>query len=100
MEPKRVDRISHTKINPTFPGSGADVGATQRLATDRAADTRTESDPAGMGRVLQTRPRSNPLPQTRRLDRATRLVAPFPPMADLGLDTVAQRRSCMKSLAW
>jgi len=49
MEPKRADRISHTEIHPTFPGSGADVDATQCSAKDSGADTRTESDPARLG---------------------------------------------------
>ena len=53
MEPKRADRISHTQINPTIPGSGADVDATQCSAKDSGADRRAESDPARLGRVLQ-----------------------------------------------
>src|SRR5207244_1387384 len=70
MEPERVDRISHTQINPTIPGSCADVDATQCSAKDSSTDRGAESDPARLGRVLQTSPRSNALPQTRRLDRA------------------------------
>jgi RNA-directed DNA polymerase len=49
MEPKRADRISHTQINPTIPGSGADVDATQCSAQDSGADTRAESDSARLG---------------------------------------------------
>lgn len=90
MEFERVDRVSHTEINSTLPGSSADVDATQCPAKDSGADTGTKSDLARLGRVLQTSPRSNALPQTRRLDRAPHLVAPFPPVADPGLDTVAQ----------
>src|SRR2546430_7681359 len=90
MEPERADRISHTQINPTIPGSGAYVDATQCSAKDSGTDRGTESDLAGLGRVLQTSPRPNALPQTRRLDRAAHLVAPFLPVADPGLDTVAQ----------
>src|ERR1039458_7492185 len=89
MEPKRADRISHTQINPTIPGSGADVDATQCSAKDSGTDKGTESDLAGLGRVLQTSPRPNALPQTRRLDRAPHLVAPFPPVAYPGLAAVA-----------
>src|SRR5437879_4820735 len=84
MEPERADRISHTQINPTIPGSGADVDATQCSAKDSSTDRGAESDPARLGRVLQTSPRSNALPQTRRLDRAAHLVAPFLPVADPG----------------
>ena len=87
---KRTDRISLTKIDLSFPGSGADVDATQCPAKDSGADTGTKSDLARLGRVLQTSPRSNALPQTRRLDRAAHLVAPFPPVADPGLASVAQ----------
>src|SRR2546430_4014613 len=43
----------------------------------------------GLGRVLQTCPRPNALPQTRRLDRAPHLVAAFPPVAHPGLAAVA-----------
>ena len=57
---------------------------------DSSTDRGAESDPARLGRVLQTSPRSNALPQTRRLDRAAHLVAPFLPAADPGLDPVAQ----------
>ena len=90
MEPEGVDRVSHAEIDSTLPGSSADAHATQCSAEDRATDPGAESDLAGMGRVLQTSPRSNPLPQTRRLDRAPHLVAPILPVADPGLDPVAQ----------
>ena len=40
---------SYRQINPTIPGSGADVDATQCPAKDSGADTRTESDPARLG---------------------------------------------------
>ena len=89
MEPERVDRVPHTEINSTLPGSSADVNTTQCSAKDGGADKGAESDLAGMGRVLQTGPRSNALPQTRWLDRAPHLVAPFPPLADPRLDSVA-----------
>ena len=56
------------------------VGAAQDRGTDRGA----ESDSAGMGRVLQARSRPNALPQTRRLDRATPLVASLPALAVCG----------------
>ena len=90
MEPERVDRVPHTEINSTLPGSSADVNTTQCSAKDGGADKGAESDLAGMGRVLQASPHSNALPQARRLDCASHMVAPFPPVADPGLDTVAQ----------
>jgi hypothetical protein len=58
MEPEGVDRVSHAEIDSTLPGSGADAHATQCPAKDRATDQGTESDLAGMGRVVQTSPRS------------------------------------------
>jgi len=61
MEPERAERVSHQKIDPTLPGSGADVNATQCTAKDRGTYKGTESDLAGVGRVLQTRPRPKAL---------------------------------------
>src|SRR5215470_9978749 len=90
MEPEWVDRVPHAEINSTLPGSGAGFNATQCPAKDNGTDRGNESDLAGVGRVLQTSPRSNALPQTRRLDRAPHLVAPLPPVAHPGLDTTAQ----------
>ena len=60
-----------------------------RKMYDRGTDKGTESGLTGLGRVLQTSPRPNALPQTRRLDRAPHLVAPFPPVAHPGLAAVA-----------
>src|SRR5271157_3064820 len=88
MEPDRVDRVSHQEIDSAFPGSGADVNATQCTAKDSGTDTGTESNFAGMGRVLQTRPHSTALSPTRRLDRAAHLGASFPPVADSGLEAI------------
>jgi RNA-directed DNA polymerase len=62
-----------------------------RTLTRRSAprtDTGTESNFAGMGRVLQTRPHPTALSPTRRLDRAAHLGASFPPVADSGLEAV------------
>ena len=67
-----------------------DAHAMQCSAQDGATDQGAESDLAGMGRVLQTSPRSNPLPQTRRPDRAPHLIAPILPMAEPGLDRFTQ----------
>ena len=67
-----------------------------RMLTRRSAQRTTaalikELNPTlrGLGRVLQTSPRPNALPQTRRLDRAPHLVAAFPPVAHPGLAAVA-----------
>src|SRR5271165_1102104 len=88
MEPDRFDRASHQKIDTALRGSGADVNATQCTAKDSGTDTGTESNFAGMGRVLQTRPHPKALSPTRRLDSAAHLVASFPPVADSGLEAV------------
>src|SRR5262249_46375238 len=89
MATQRVDRHSHNKIDLSLPGPGAVINAARCLAQDRGSDQGTESDSAGLGRVLQTRPRPNTLPQTRRLDRATNLVASISAMADHWLEAAA-----------
>src|ERR1019366_3741043 len=89
MATDRVACLYHNKIDPTLPGSREVVNATLRLAEDRGTDHGTESDTAGVGRVLQARPCPNTLPPTRPLDRAAHLVASFSAVADHGLEAVA-----------
>ena len=57
---------------------------------DQGADCGTESTLAGMGRVLQTRPRPQALPPSRRLDCATDLVASVQALAQRRLETAAR----------
>src|ERR1700758_3673449 len=90
MEPEGVDRVSHAEIDSTLPGSSADADATQCSAEDRATDQGAESDVAGMGRVLQTSPRSTLFHKLDGWIVRRIWFAPILPMAEPGLDRVAQ----------
>ena len=70
----RILRRSRSVVSWTRCGSGPSGGASE----DQGADRGTEPALAGLGRVLQTRPRPQALPPSRRLDPATHLVASVP----------------------
>ena len=76
--------VSQGEVDSSFHGSGAATNQANVASEDPGADRGTESAFAGLGRVLQARPRSTTLQPSRSMDRLSDLVA--------SLQALAQRR--------
>ena len=84
--------VSQGEVDPSFHGPGAAANQAEGASDNPGADCGAESALAGLGRVLQTRPRPQALPPSRWLDRAAHLVASVSTMAQRGLEQLP--RSC------
>src|SRR5437773_1408177 len=74
-------RVSQGEVDSSFHGSGTGTHQTDDTSANRGTDCGAKSTPAGLGRVLQTRPHPQALPTSRRLDPSTHLVASVPALA-------------------
>src|ERR1019366_2997938 len=85
--------VSPREVGLSFQGSGAAAYQASRALAYSRADCRVESGFAGLGRVLQARPRSKTLPPARRLGPTTYLVASVQTLAQRRLATAAERQA-------